>query len=59
MPELAPVSEAWEKAGFAIHGLLTKALMALVVLHVAGAVKRGLARDGTLGRMVTGRQRAQ
>ena len=59
MPALAPVSEAWEKAGFAVHGVLTKALMALVVLHVAGAVKRGLARDGTLGRMVTGRQRAQ
>lgn len=55
MPPLAPVSEAWEKAGFAVHGLLTKALMAVVVLHVAGAVKRGLASDGTVRRMVSGR----
>lgn len=55
MPALAPVSETWEKAGFAVHGVLTKALMALVALHVAGAVKRGLTGDGTLRRMVTGR----
>lgn len=55
MPVLAPVSEAWENAGFAVHGALTKLLMALVVLHVAGALKRAWAGDGTLRRMVTGR----
>lgn len=54
MPALAPVSEAWEKAGFAVHGVLTKVLMALVLLHVAGAVKRGLAGDGTVRRMLKG-----
>ena len=55
MPVLAPVSEAWENAGFAVHGALTKLLMALVALHVAGALKRAWAGDGTLRRMVAGR----
>lgn len=55
LPALAPASEAWEKAGFAVHGWLTKLLMALVLLHVAGALKRALAGDGTLRRMVTGK----
>lgn len=55
MPVLAPVSEGWEKTGFAVHGALTKLLMALVALHVAGALKRAWAGDGTLRRMVAGR----
>ena len=55
MPALAPVSQAWEEAGFAVHGALTKLLLALVVLHVAGALKRAWAGDGTLRRMVAGR----
>ncbi len=54
MPALAPVSEAWEKAGFAVHGWLTKLLAALVLLHVAGALKRAFAGDGTLRRMIRG-----
>jgi cytochrome b561 len=54
LPPLAPVSEAWEKAGFAAHGLLTKLLMAVVLLHVAGALRRALAGDGTLTRMLRG-----
>lgn len=55
LPQIAPVSEGWEAAGFAVHGLLTKALLGLVLLHVLGAVLRGVARDGTLQRMGLGR----
>ncbi len=54
LPPLAPASEAWERAGFAAHGLLTKLLMAVVLLHVAGALRRALAGDGTLRRMLRG-----
>ncbi|MBV7377496.1 cytochrome b [Maritimibacter dapengensis] len=51
LPSIAPASEAWEDAFFAAHGVLTKLLLAAIVLHIAGAVKR---RDGTLRRMVRG-----
>jgi cytochrome b561 len=55
LPRIAPVSEAWSTGLFAAHVVLTKVLMALVVLHVAGAMWRTLAhRDGTLARMVRG-----
>lgn len=52
VPAIAPVSEAWETAGFAAHFWLTKLLGALVLLHIAGAIVR---RDGTLRRMIRGR----
>lgn len=55
LPRIAPVSELWAEVAFALHGGLTKVLMALVVLHVAGALWRGFGhRDGTLRRMVRG-----
>ncbi len=54
LPAIAPVSAAWEDTGFALHGLLTKALMALLVAHIAGASLRGLKHDGTLRRMIHG-----
>lgn len=54
LPRLAPVSVAWEEAGFAVHGALTSLLIALILLHVAGAVKRQIAGDGTLARMIRG-----
>jgi cytochrome b561 len=54
LPPLAPVSAAWEDAGFAAHDLLTKLLMAVILLHVAGALKRALGGDGTLRRMLRG-----
>jgi cytochrome b561 len=54
VPPIAPVSEAWEYWGFLAHKILTKVLMAVLVLHVVGAVKRGWDRDGTLRRMTTG-----
>ena len=51
LPPLAPVSEAWEEAAFAVHFVATKLLAACVVLHIAGAVMR---KDGTMARMVRG-----
>ena len=50
IPPIAPVSEAWEKAGLLAHSILTKALMGVLVLHVAGALKRAIAKDGTIDR---------
>lgn len=55
LPRIAPVSEAWETVGFAIHGFIGWCLIVLVVLHVAGALHRAFVlRDGTLMRMLTG-----
>lgn len=56
MPAIAPATEFWDTAGFAAHGLLTKVLFALVLLHVAGALSHSvLYRDKTLVRMIRGR----
>lgn len=55
VPPIAPVSEAWERWGFIAHGLLTKALFALVVVHALAALKRAWTGDGTLRRMIFGR----
>lgn len=57
VPAIAPVSESWENAGFAAHYLLAKLLIALVMLHMAAAVKREIEGDGTLTRMIRGRAR--
>ena len=57
VPAIAPVSETIDRMGFAIHGLLGKALLALVLLHMAAAAKRGIEGDGTLRRMILGRAR--
>ncbi|MES2432966.1 MAG: cytochrome b [Pseudomonadota bacterium] len=54
LPAITPTSEALENAGFAVHGILTKLLMALLMLHIAGAVLRGLKGDGTLRRITKG-----
>lgn len=55
IPSIAPVSTLWEERGFALHGILTKLLLALVFLHMGAALKREMDGDGTLRRMVTGR----
>ncbi|MDZ4096874.1 MAG: cytochrome b [Paracoccaceae bacterium] len=55
VPGIAPVSEVWEKTGFALHATLTKLLVALISLHVLAALKRGWDGDGTLRRMWRGR----
>lgn len=55
VPPIAPVSEGWEEALHNAHILLTRALEATVLLHLAGALRRVWAGDGTLGRMLWGR----
>lgn len=55
VPALVAPSEAGERFWFGVHEVLTKLLIALILLHVAGAVKRALAGDGTLRRMIWGR----
>ncbi len=55
LPAIAPVSERWEKVFFAAHGFLTKALLLVIVVHVAGAFHRHfIHRDTTLRRMIRG-----
>lgn len=51
LPAIAPISEAWETAGFALHRATAYLLMGVLALHVAGALMR---RDGTLARMIWG-----
>lgn len=55
VPPIAPVSETVENRGFALHGAMAFALMALVGLHVMAALKREMDGDGTLRRMIRGR----
>ena len=54
IPPIAPVSEAWENAGFLAHSVLTKLLMGVLVLHVMGALTRAVKGDGTMDRMLGG-----
>lgn len=54
IPPIAPVSVAWENAGLLAHSILTKTLMGVLTLHVAGALKRAILGDGTLARIVGG-----
>lgn len=57
LPAIAPVSEGWEDALHLLHIALTRLMLALILLHVAGALRRTLVeRDGTLARMATGRR---
>lgn len=55
-----PKSETVAEAAGSLHWLMSKLLIASVVLHVAGALKHALIdRDGTLSRMLTGRPAGQ
>lgn len=55
LPAIAPVSEGWEDALHLLHVVLTRLMMALILLHVAGSFRRALVeRDGTLARMLFG-----
>lgn len=54
IPPIAPVSEAWDNAANLAHSVLTKILMGVLALHVAGALKRAIAGDGTIDRMIGG-----
>lgn len=56
LPPVAPVSESLSDAGFLLHRVATRLLMAVVALHVAGALWRAFVhRDATLRRMASGR----
>ncbi|MEL6239857.1 MAG: cytochrome b [Pseudomonadota bacterium] len=55
LPAIAPVNEHWEKIGFLIHSIAAKALVALILIHLGGALFRAVRkRDGTLQRMAFG-----
>lgn len=57
LPDLVPVSEGLADGLKAAHQLAAYAMAALVVLHVAGALKHQfIDRDGLLGRMALGRR---
>jgi cytochrome b561 len=56
LPPIAAVSELWEKRGFLLHAILTKALFALIILHILAALKREIDGDGTLTRMISGKR---
>lgn len=54
LPRIAPVSAAWDLWGFRLHLALALALVALVALHAAGALRRWAQGDPTLRRMWRG-----
>ncbi|MBN8630665.1 MAG: cytochrome b [Rhodobacterales bacterium] len=55
VPPLVEASEEAETFWFGLHDILTKLLMALIALHILGAVKRQIGGDGTLTRMIRGK----
>ncbi len=55
LPAIAPASPAVEDALALLHRGLAWGFLAVILLHVAGALKRAIgARDGTLRRMLRG-----
>ena len=55
LPRIAPVSTGVEDFGFRVHAATGTVLIALIVLHVAGAFYRALVlKDGTIARMLRG-----
>ncbi|MDU8946057.1 cytochrome b [Ovoidimarina sediminis] len=54
MPAIAPPSEVVAAWGFAVHGALWKGLLALIALHVAGALRHGFGPGSALRRMGRG-----
>jgi cytochrome b561 len=55
VPPLVEASAEAEAFWFGVHGMLTKLLFGLIVLHMLAALKRELDGDGTLTRMIRGR----
>ncbi|MBA3909893.1 MAG: cytochrome b [Rhodobacter sp.] len=55
LPPVAEPSVEGEAFWFGLHGVLTKLLLGLVVVHMLTAIKREMAGDGTLTRMLRGR----
>ncbi len=55
LPAIAPAAEAWEDAGFWIHGVIGKLLITIIILHTGGALFRSFVKkDGTLARITRG-----
>jgi cytochrome b561 len=54
LPAIAPVSQAWETAAFALHQAAAFALIGLLALHIAGAVLRAIKGERALARMIGG-----
>lgn len=56
LPDFVPVNKELAQALKGVHGLLAYTLLALVLLHVAGALKHQfIDRDGLMARMLPGR----
>ena len=55
VPPIAPASEAGEAFWFGLHDIQTKLLIGLIIVHGLAALKREMAGDGTLTRMIRGR----
>ena len=55
IPPIVDASEDAEAFWFGLHDILTKLLMALIAVHILGALKRQAKGDGTLTRMIRGR----
>jgi cytochrome b561 len=55
LPPLVEPSATAEAFWFGVHGVLTKLLIGLIVLHALAAIRREWKGDGTLTRMLRGR----
>jgi cytochrome b561 len=55
VPPITEISAEGEAYWFRLHDILTKLLALLIVVHMLAALKREMAGDGTLRRMLRGR----
>jgi cytochrome b561 len=55
VPPLVEASAEAEAFWFGLHGILTKLLIGLIVVHMLAAFKREMDGDGTLTRMIRGK----
>jgi cytochrome b561 len=54
LPALVAPGETAESVCFILHEILAKTLIGMVVVHILGAIRREIAGDGTLTRMLRG-----
>lgn len=57
LPPLVAANETSEFVWFILHEIFAKTLIGMVIVHILGALKREMAGDGTLTRMLRGRAR--
>jgi cytochrome b561 len=55
LPPLVAANETSEFVWFILHEIFAKVLIAMAIVHMLGALKREMAGDGTLTRMLRGR----